>query len=102
MVEEIEKKERPAVKSVPPQVSMPLFTNIMQKQEEKKLINKFKAEEMTKLKESPFNFYKREQEKQKAKQMELEREADIGRRPASNFKARSIPQDVLVFFNCLR
>lgn len=75
----------------PPEVMIPQFKNIMEKEHIRREEVKTHAKEITKQKEKLFEFYKREQRKAALKE-ELKKEE---KQPKTKFKARNPPPDVV-------
>ena len=75
----------------PPEVSIPQYKNIMEKEHLRRQEVKANAKQITKSKEKLFEFYKREQRKQELKD-QIKKEEKV---PKHKFKARNPPPEVV-------
>ena len=88
--EEAELEKQFRAQPVPAHVYMPLYDDLQQKSELRRMQNKTKSHEWLKSQEKPFKFSSREDEKRRAKAATLKQSVDAGEKKV--FKAKPYPK----------
>ena len=91
--EEIELDKKFKAKPVPAHVYMPLYDDLLQKTELRRMQTKLKAQELLKSQEKPFKFATREEERKRTKAAKLRKSAN-GYSESGSFKAKPYPKNL--------
>ena len=95
--EELECSKQFQANPMPPSTCLPLYEIIMARNEQRRRQVRDYSKAILKSQEKPFSFVKRENEKKKRKQVDLEKklkEGNLNAGPQSHFKAKPIPKSV--------